>query len=315
MKSLIVTQQIIKEIYDDESFKHEAADFINSLIDEELLKETPDCDFIDECISALESLEQDDFSNVIPFIKDNAAVRKDKHKLFSILVACALITAASLGVAAVNHTIEKREKENTTTSAVSNQISEIQPQSKKSETQKTQTTKTTATTQKIVTQKLTLTFGKSFKDEYLIGEKLDTSGISVTAENSDGSKQNVPLSECEIIYDDDFGRYERYETVTVVYKNVSASFKVRVLRGKDTKVLNSVYAAFPEGFNFKTDDINNIDLSGIQVFAVYSDKTETKLTDGEYQLETEILPDGKTAMITIRYKSVYTTFGIREEQQ
>ncbi|MGN1479292.1 MAG: hypothetical protein ACI4XH_05945, partial [Acutalibacteraceae bacterium] len=119
MKSLIVTQQIIKEICDDESFKREVADFINSLIDEELLKETPDCDFIDECISALESLEQDDFSNVIPFIKDNATARKDKRKLFSILVACAIITAASIGVAAVNHTIEKREKENTTTSAVS----------------------------------------------------------------------------------------------------------------------------------------------------------------------------------------------------
>ena len=53
----------------------------------------------------------------------------------------------------------------------------------------------------------------------------------------------------------------------------------------------------------------------MEVYAVYSDKSEEKLSAGEYTVEKEILPDGKTAMITVKHKSVYAQFGIRERVQ
>ena len=78
-------------------------------------------------------------------------------------------------------------------------------------------------------------------------------------------------------------------------------------------MLNSVYASFPEGFDFTTEDIDNIDLGGMEVYAVYSDRREKKLNRGEYTIKTEKLPNG-TAFITITYEGVYTTFGIKEEK-
>ena len=50
----------------------------------------------------------------------------------------------------------------------------------------------------------------------------------------------------------------------------------------------------------------------MEVYAVYSDRSEKKLNRGEYTIKTEKLPNG-TAFITITYEGVYTTFGIKEE--
>ena len=52
----------------------------------------------------------------------------------------------------------------------------------------------------------------------------------------------------------------------------------------------------------------------MEVYAIYSDKSREKLSGGEYTVTKEILPDNKTAMITVGYKGVYTTFGIEEEK-
>ncbi|HAY73212.1 MAG TPA: hypothetical protein DCY31_05060 [Ruminococcaceae bacterium] len=114
--------------------------------------------------------------------------------------------------------------------------------------------------------------------------------------------------------DDGFGTDERYETVRVSYGDVSEKFTVRVVYGEDTKSLNSIYALFPDDFKFTVKDINSIDLSGMEVYAIYSDKSRKKLGDGEYTVTKEMLPDNKTAMITVEYKGVYTTFGIEEEK-
>ena len=105
------------------------------------------------------------------------------------------------------------------------------------------------------------------------------------------------------------------ETVRIVsYGDVSEKFTVRVLYGEDTRSLNSVYALFPDDFKFTVKDISNIDLSGMEVYAIYSDNSRKKLSNGEYTVTKEMLSDNKTAMITVGYKGVYTTFGIEEEK-
>lgn len=294
MNKIMINKTILEEILDENSLKNEIAELINNVIDEELDKEEPDCDLIDECIDILESIENDDYSNVIPFVKKAYKGRINK-KIWSILVACAIILAASIGTVAVGYTVEKileaKEAEQTTV---------------------TTTTTTTTQTTSLSAIKLIVTFDSSFKDEYVIGGKFNPDGIILNVEMSDGTLKKLSTFEYEIITDKNFGKTEKYETVTVKYENLTETFRVRVLRDEDTRVLNSVYAAFPDDFDFRTDDINNIDLTGMEVYAVYSDKSEEKLSADEYTVETELLPDGKTAMITVRYESVYAQFGIKE---
>lgn len=304
MNEIKIDKRILNEILDENTLKNEIAELINELIDEELLKDEPDCDLIDECIDILDNLVNDDYSNVIPFINKTYKGRFSK-KVWSILVACAIILAASIGTVAVGYTVEKireqREAEKTTTTTVTTAT-----------TTTTTTTTTTQSTTAVFPTKLILSFASDFKDEYAVGEKFDPNGIVVKIEMSDGSIKTLSADEYEIITDKNFGKEEKYETVTVKYENFTETFKVRVLRDEDTKVLNSVYASFPDDFDFRTDDINNIDLAGMEVYAVYSDKSEEKLGESDYTVETEILPDGKTAMITVKHKTVYAQFGIRE---
>lgn len=308
MNDLKLTKEILNSIYDDTSFKAEVAELINSLIDEELSKDEPNCDFIDECINTLEELESENFAKVIPFVKKHAG-KPFRQKFVSVAAACAILAAISFGAVAVSHTIEqKREaKTNTVTQAVTESTT-----AERGLTTEAVTTATKPTTQAAMPTGIRLRFGDSFKDEYYIGEKLDTSGITAVVSYSDGTEKIVPLADCKVTAEDGFGTRERYETVKISFGNASETFRVRVLRKEDTKVLNSVYASFPEGFDFTTEDIDNIDLSGMEVYAVYSNRSEKKLNRGEYTVKTEKLPNG-TAFITITYEGVYTTFGIKEE--
>lgn len=302
MNEIKIDKRILNEILDENTLKAEIAELLNDVIDKELEKDEPDCDLIDECIDILDNLENDDYSKVIPFINKTYKGRISK-KVWSILVACAIILTASIGTVAVGYTVEKireqKEAEKTTTTTV---------------TTTTTTTTTTQTTVVIIPQKLLLTFDSSFKDEYTVGEKFDPNGIVVKVEMSDGSIKTLSADKYEIVTDKNFGKEEKYETVMVKYEDLNETFKVRVLRDEDTKVLNSIYAAFPDDFDFRTDDINNINLAGMEVYAVYSDRSEEKLSTDKYTVETEILPDGKTAMITVKHESVYAQFGIKERQ-
>lgn len=308
MNDLKLTKEILNSIYDDTSFKAEVAELINSLIDEELSKDEPNCDFIDECINTLEELESENFAKVIPFVKKHAG-KTFRQKFVSVAAACAILAAISFGAVAVSHTIEQKREAKTTT--VTQAVTESAT-AERTKTTEAVTTTTKPTTQAAIPTGIRLRFGDSFKDEYYIGEKLDTSGITAVVSYSDGTEKTVPLADCKVTADDGFGTRERYETVKISFGNASETFRVRVLRNEDTKVLNSVYASFPEGFDFTTEDIDNIDLGGMEVYAVYSDRREKKLNRGEYTIKTEKLPNG-TAFITITYEGVYTTFGIKEE--
>lgn len=308
MNDLKLTKEILNSIYDDTSFKAEVAELINSLIDEELSKDEPNCDFIDECINTLEELESENFAKVIPFVKKHAG-KPFRQKFVSVAAACAILAAISFGAVAVSHTIEQKREAKTTTAT---QAVTESTTAERALTTEAVTTATKPTTQAAMPTGIRLRFGDSFKDEYYIGEKLDTSGITAVVSYSDGTEKIVPLADCKVTADDGFGTRERYETVKISFGNASETFRVRVLRKEDTKVLNSVYASFPEGFDFTTKDIDNIDLSGMEVYAVYSDRSEKKLNRGEYTVKTEKLPNG-TAFITITYEGVYTTFGIKEE--
>jgi len=309
VSNIFITKEIAETIYDEKSFRIEVQNFLTTLIDNEAAKDEPDCDFIDDCVNTLECILADDYSDLLPFIKRND-LKNGVHRkrVMSILVACAILLSISFGAVAVNYTMEKKREAKTTTAPVTTESITAE------RTTLAPTTAAAPTTVAAVPTKMKLNFGEGFKNEYLIGEKLDMSGITVSVIYTDGTTKKIPISDCRVTADDSFGTDERYETVKVSYGDVSETFTVRVLYGEDTKSLNSVYALFPDDFKFTVKDLNNIDLSGMEVYAIYSDKSREKLSGGEYTVTKEILPDNKTAMITVEYKGVYTTFGIEEEK-
>ena len=80
-------------------------------------------------------------------------------------------------------------------------------------------------------------------------------------------------------------------------------------------MLTSVYATFPPGYDFKSDDLKNIDLSGMQVFAVYSDKNEKELTVDDYTVEITDISTlfEKKVIVTVKYETVSCSFTVFKE--
>ena len=313
MNNLKLNENILLNLFDEKSFKNEISETLNSIIDGELLKDEPDCDLIDECINALEEIEKGDYSNVIPLIAKNRNNPHISRRMLGIIIAAAFVLSAGISAVAINRTIEKKNAQENTTSNVSQSTDTTNTTVSTSSTQASTAENTTSQTEtQVSVEKILLEFNDKFKDEYVIGEKLSLNGIKVKLQYSDGSKKYADINDCRIITDKNFGRAEKYETVTVLYGGRSAEFKVRFLRDEDTRVLNSIYAEFPDGFDFTAKDINSVDLTGMTVYAVYSDESERKLNEQEYSVKKELTPDGKAVFITINYQSVSTTFGIKE---
>ena len=90
---------------------------------------------------------------------------------------------------------------------------------------------------------------------------------------------------------------------------------MRIIESIETKKLNSVYAIFPEDFTFTAKDLNNIDLSQMQVYAVYSNGDETELTADEYTLDIEIEKNflKEEAFVTISYEGCSCSFMVFKE--
>lgn len=222
MNNLVITKNILSEIYDDNSFKATAAALLNSLIDAELQREEPDFDFIDECADALIEVQSDNLSSVIPFIANNKFNGDDKkRKTLGILLSCAVVFSLSLGAMAVNHTIEKN-KEAQTTAPSTVQTTQAPTTTKNIGT----TAETTEKTAKPHAVDLELNFPDSFKFDYLDFNDFTLDGITVNVEYSDGTVKTVNINDCKVIKDEDFGKSKFLEKIVVEYEGVRTSFNV-----------------------------------------------------------------------------------------
>ena len=84
------------------------------------------------------------------------------------------------------------------------------------------------------------------------------------------------------------------------------------MNNEKTPVLNSIYATFPEGFDFTYKD--EPDLSGMKVYAVYSNGKEKQLQPDEYTLtitETGLLLR-KRADVKVEYEGCSCEFVLQE---
>ena len=62
-----VNSRIITDIFNDEKSFEEIIGFLNEIIDAELEKENPDCDLIDDCINAVDEIQNE--MNIYPALK------------------------------------------------------------------------------------------------------------------------------------------------------------------------------------------------------------------------------------------------------
>ena len=295
------------------NFVDELCAMLEAVIDAEFDKgDDTDFDFIDECADAINAIRSGDESQILPIISRKDFLKKVGIKTeskFKILVAaCAAI--AILFTAGTQIEVEENVS---IVQALSGIVSDFFTNTKQIEATTTQPATTTEKSPKLIN--ITVETTPEFKTEYYVGEKFRQDGIKVFGEYDNGEKRLVRIEDYTVEVSDTFGTKPKYETVKITAAGFTQTLEVRIIESIETKKLNSVYAIFPEDFTFTAKNLNNIDLSQMQVYAVYSNGDKTELTADEYMVETEIERKlfEENAFVTIRFEGCSCSFMVFKE--
>ncbi len=145
------------------------------------------------------------------------------------------------------------------------------------------------------------------KTEYLQGEKLDLSGLVVTAIYSDGSEVELQDGDYTVSgYDPNtIGK----QTVTITYEDKTATFTVTVSEAEEPlPTLDKIEITSPEKTEYTQGE--KLDLSGLVVTAIYSDGSEVELQDGDYTVSGYDPNTIGKQTVTITYEDKTATFTV-----
>lgn len=351
MQSLIVTDEILRELWDERGFLAECRCFLNEAIDAELERgDEMDEDLIDACADALLLLQAEDPAPVILQTLESceklrrkicarSAYGNRRRRALYVACACAVLlvaagTAASQTATGERITRSVSEKiaalfgmEETTLPAPEHEEpAETQPAVTEPVTQTPSepAESTTRAVQKAATKEVESgparmygVFPDTLKTEYLVGEKLDMTGVRVMIVYSDGSEREVPLADCTVQTGSGFSQDPGKYTVTVFYEGLSFSYGVTVNAVPESVILNSIYGVFPPDYTFTVSSFEDIDLSGMTVKAVYSDGSERTLTPEEYEItiERNFMDLENKALVTVSYSERAFSFILTKEVQ
>ena len=291
---------------------------LEALIDAEFDKgDDTDFDFIDECADAINAIRSGDNTQILPLISRKNFLKKigiKTERKFKIWIAA----AAAIAILFTAGTQIEVEENVSIVQALSGIVSDFFTNEKQIEATTTQPATTTmpSTTEKSPELiNITVETTPDFKTEYYVGEKFNDNGIKVFAEYDNGERMLVRINDYTVEVSDTFGTEPKYETVKITVGDFTQTLEVRVIESLETKKLNSVYATFPEDFDFTAKDLNNIDLSQMQVYAVYSNGDETELSTDEYTVEKEIEKNlfEENAFVTVSYEGCSCSFMVFNE--
>ncbi len=287
--------------------------YLNNLIDEELAKgDETDFDLIDEYADTINYIRENG-ADILPVISDRDFMKRigiaPKSPAFKIAaIAAALAVIIGIGTVATQGSPSEIARDVAKYFRELFNVYELEPVTE--QIPETTTVKAEeSTTRQIIIKSIELKFGDIFRREYYVGESFDKTGLEVVALTTEGS---YTTDDYTVKFDSPFAEKAGEQTVTVTAYGFSESFKVRILNNEKTPILNSIYATFPEGFDFTYK--GEPDLSGMQVYAVYSDGKEQELSSGEYSAtisETK-LPFRKTAAVKIEYCGCTSEFVMKE---
>lgn len=329
----------------------ELCEMLEALIDAEFDKgDETDFDFIDECADAINAIRSGDEAQILPVISRKDFLKKvgikTESKFRYFVAACAAVAVAftagtqievrenvSLvqafsGMVADFFTgevkFEETDPPETATAPPVTEITEIQTTEPATSTTVPQET-TAVTEPESQTQApskapslidISVQTTPEFKTEYTVGEKFNSNGIRVFGEYDNGEKLIVRIEDYIIEVSETFGTQPKYETVKITVGKFTKTLEVRVIETLETKKLSSIYAIFPENYDFTANDLNNIDLSEMQVYAVYSNGDEAELSADEYTVEIEIektIFKPKEAFVTVSYEGCSCSFMVFKE--
>lgn len=292
----------------------ELCDMLEAVIDAEFDKsDDTDFDFIDECADAINAIRSGDNSQILPLISRKDFLKKvgvkTESKFKALVAACAAI--AILFTAGTQIEVEENVS---IVQALSGIVSDFFTNVKQVEDVTTQPV-TTATEKEASLINISVETTPDFKTEYYVGEKFSNKGLKVFGEYDNGERMLVRIDDYTVEVSDSFGTEPKYETVKIIVDNFIQTLEVRVIESLETKKLTSIYAIFPDDFDFKANDLNNIDLSEMQVYAVYSNGDETELSADEYVVETEIERKlfEENAFVTVRFEGCSCSFMVFKE--
>ena len=291
----------------------ELCEMLEALIDAEFDKgDETDFDFIDECADAINVIRSGDESQILPLISRKDFLKKvgikTESKFKAFVAACAAI--AVLFTAGTQIEVEENV---TLIQSLSGIVSEFFENIISKEATQPETT---ATEKEASLINISIETTPDFKTEYYVGEKFSNKGLKVFGEYDNGERLLVRIDDYTVEVSDSFGTQPKYETVKITVGDFTQTLEVRVVESLETKKLTSIYAIFPDDFDFTANDLNNIDLSEMQVYAVYSNGDETELSADEYTVETEIektVFKPKEAFVTVSYEGCSCSFMVFKE--
>ena len=293
---------------------NELCAMLESIIDAEFEKgDDTDFDFIDECADAINAIRLGDESQILPIISRKDFLKKvgiKTERKFKIWIAA----AAAIAILFTAGTRIEVEENVSIVQALSGIVSDFFTNTKQVEEITTQPV-TTTTEKEASLINISVETTPDFKTEYYVGEKFSDNGIKVFGEYDNGERMLVRIEDYTVEVSDSFGTEPKYETVKITFGDFTQTLEVRIIESLETKKLTSIYAIFPDDFDFTANDLNNIDLSGMQVYAVYSNGDETELSADEYSLDIEIEKNlfKEEAFVTVSYEGCSCSFMVFKE--
>ena len=287
---------------------------LEALIDAEFDKgDDTDFDFIDECADVINAIRSGDESQILPIISRKNFLKKvgvkTESKFKVLIAACAAI--AILFTAGTQIEVEENVS---IVQALSGIVSDFFTNTKQVEEVTTQPV-TTTTEKEASLINISVETTPEFKTEYYVGEKFSDNGLKVFGEYDNGERRLVRIDDYSVEVSDSFGAEPKYETVKITVGDFIQTLEVRIIESLETKKLTSIYAIFPDDFDFTANDLNKIDLSEMQIYAVYSNGDETELSADEYALDIEIEKNlfKEEAFVTISYEGCSCSFMVFKE--
>lgn len=295
---------------------NELCAMLEALIDAEFDKgDDTDFDFIDECADTINAIRSGDDVQILPLISRRDFIKKvsgsSNKNIKTALAVCAAL-AVIFGVG----TVLSKMADTDIIREVYGFFSEffVQKAEPVEPTTSPVIPETSSSAQTSVPEIIGISVEKSddFKSEYYVGEKFTAEGITVFAEYSDGERKTVDY---QVRISDSFGTEPKYETVEFTACGFTQTMEVRIIESLETKKLTSIYALFPDDFTFTAKDVENITLDGMQVYAVYSNGSETELNAEEYEIskETEKNIFEEYALVTVSHGNCSCSFVITKE--
>lgn len=138
---------------------------------------------------------------------------------------------------------------------------------------------------------ISLNLADTVKRNYLVGEPINTDGVTVTAYYEDGTSEEVPLSRCTVLVPSvtNVG----IATVSIYYGSALAQYNIRIMRSRIVIQMDYVNPNIAPNANLQNNFTAIIDKTPLMVYDIYDTPhpiTSQSFANGEFTLTPTIAP-------------------------